>query len=39
MVVTEGQFVLTNGEHVAPKQAAYATAQAAPAAPSKEGGP
>jgi membrane fusion protein, multidrug efflux system len=37
-VVTEGQFVLTNGEHVAAKQAAYATAQAAPVAPSKEGG-
>jgi RND family efflux transporter MFP subunit len=39
LIVTEGQFVLSNGEHVAAKQAAYATAQAAPATPSKEGGP
>jgi membrane fusion protein (multidrug efflux system) len=39
LVVTEGQFVLTNGEHVAAKQSAYATAQAAPLAPGKEGGP
>jgi membrane fusion protein (multidrug efflux system) len=39
LVVTEGQFVLTNGEHVAARQATYATVQAAPAAPGKEGGP
>lgn len=38
LIVTEGQFVLSNGEHVAAKQASYVTAQAAPAAPSKEGG-
>jgi hypothetical protein len=36
--VTEGQFVLSNGEHVAAKQASYVTALAAPATPSKEGG-
>ena len=38
LVVTEGQFVLSNGEHVAPKQTDYATAQASAATPSKEGG-
>jgi len=38
LIVTEGQFVLSNGEHVAAKQASYVTAQAAPATPSKEGG-
>lgn len=38
LVVTEGQFVLTNGEHVAPKQTDYSTAQASAATPSKEGG-
>jgi membrane fusion protein, multidrug efflux system len=38
LIVTEGQFVLSNGEHVAAKQASYVTALAAPAAPSKEGG-
>jgi RND family efflux transporter MFP subunit len=38
LIVTEGQFVLSNGEHVAPKQAPYATAQVVPAASSQEGG-
>ncbi len=38
LIVTEGQFVLSNGEHVAAKQASYVTAQAAPATPSKEAG-
>jgi RND family efflux transporter MFP subunit len=38
LVVTEGQFVLNDGDRVAPKQASYATAQAAPQTPSKEGG-
>lgn len=38
LVVTEGQFVLNDGERVAPKQASYATAQASPATPGKEGG-
>jgi len=38
LIVTEGQFVLNDGDHVAPKQANYATAQAAPSTPSKEGG-
>ncbi len=39
LVVTEGQFVLTNGDHVAAKQASYVTAQAAPSTPATEGGP
>ncbi len=38
LVVTEGQFVLTDGDHVASKQTSYVTAQAAASAPSKEGG-
>jgi membrane fusion protein, multidrug efflux system len=38
LVVTEGQFALTNREHVAAKQVAYATAQATAATSSKEGG-
>lgn len=37
LVVTEGQFVLTNGERVEAKQASL-TAQASPAAAGKEGG-
>ena len=36
-IVTEGQFVLTDGEHVNPKQVSYATAQSAPATPAKPG--
>jgi membrane fusion protein (multidrug efflux system) len=39
LVVTEGQFVLSDGERVAAKQTPYATAQAASApSPGKEGG-
>lgn len=38
LVVTEGQFVLSNGEHVTARQAPYATAQAAPAASGKDAG-
>jgi membrane fusion protein (multidrug efflux system) len=38
LVVTEGQFVLAEGDRVTAKQSSYATAQASPPGPSKEGG-
>jgi hypothetical protein len=38
LIVTEGQFVLSNGEHVNAKQATYATAQGPSASDVKEAG-